>query len=103
MLNAVLALVRIEPDDRIIKEQAPGEIKPESAVKTENGEAAGAQEPENEDDEEEDEDVPLKEEIGWREVVGFIVMCVKSAHDPSMLMYGIIALVSILLEKSIPS
>lgn len=116
LLNTVLAIVAINPDDRIPKTK-PGqpEIKVEEtkgAVKVEEGgegeageagEAAGAEgaegqegevkveeqptegdgaegqeegvaaEDEDEVDEDEDE-VPYREEIGWREVLGFIVM-----------------------------
>lgn len=79
----MLAIVRIDPEDRIVKEQPAETVKADSAVKTEplvkteNGETSGetAAEEEEEDDDE-DEDVPLREEIGWREVVGFIVMLV---------------------------
>lgn len=77
----MLALVRIDPDDRIVKEQPPAEtlkvenaVKAEPMVKTENGEAPMETAEDDDEEDEEDEDVPLREEIGWREVVGFIVM-----------------------------
>lgn len=77
LLNTVLAIVAIHPDDRLKKEAVvkTEEVKLEGEdgeVKKEEGEA------EEYEDEDED-DVPYREEIGWREVLGFIVMFVISA------------------------
>lgn len=68
--------VKVEPNDDVKREEA-GEEKDQSAhgadVKAE-GETAD-EEPEEAVEEDEDEDeVPYVEEIGWREVTGFIVM-----------------------------
>lgn len=46
------------------------DVKSEDAVKVEQGEE---QEPVAEEDDD-DEEVPYREEIGWREIAGFIVM-----------------------------
>lgn len=75
--------MHLVPGDRIRKEQVKDvEVKPtvegEVKPKPEGEEAEGDVKEEEEDedvivDEDEDE-VPFKEEIGWREVAGFIVM-----------------------------
>jgi len=88
-MNSVLAIVHIVPGDRIIKEKVDkSEIKPEvkpevkeeqgdgqvgpggeeqGEVKMEDGEVVGG-------DEDEDDEVPYIEDVGTREVAGFIVM-----------------------------
>jgi polyribonucleotide 5'-hydroxyl-kinase len=68
LLNTVLAIVAITPEDRIDKT----EVKKEEVKEEPEGEdvpdaVAGAV------DLEEDE-VPFREEIGWREVLGFVVV-----------------------------
>ena len=77
LLNTVLAIVAITPEDRLGKAQ---EVKKEGSaeiVKAEGEDAEDGQEEGQEPGEEEDEDeVPYREEIVWREVLGFIVMCV---------------------------
>jgi polyribonucleotide 5'-hydroxyl-kinase len=73
LLNTVLAVVAIHPADRLKVENAKqSEVKEE---KTE-GEAGveGDVKVEVADHEDEEDEVPYKEEIGWREVLGFIVM-----------------------------
>lgn len=93
LLNTVLALVSILPEDRIPKVQKTENIvKPEIKVesKAEETKPEGVEEGESSEevkkekeqtevelevDEDEDE-VPFKEEIGTREVLGFIVMYV---------------------------
>lgn len=91
-MNSVLAIVHIVPGDRIIKEKADkSEVKPEvkqevkeeqgdgqvgpggeegGEVKMEDGEVGG-------EDEDEDDEVPYIEDVGTREVAGFIVMSVS--------------------------
>ena len=88
LLNTVLALVHLTPEDRN-KKETHGEIKSEEAAKKDGEQTAKEVEGEgvegeailgeNEGDEDEDE-VPYKEELGWREVVGFIVMYVNRRH-----------------------
>lgn len=92
LLNTVLGVAHLQPGDRLkvekkiplkteIKTATPeAEVKTEikdgseAVVKTENG-ADGDVDGEKEVEEDEDEDeVPYKEEIGWREIAGFIVM-----------------------------
>lgn len=111
-MNAVLAIVHIQPGDKIVKEKEPGNTSTTSApaitpstgavkeeLKEENGsvavkeegtdikseteeakdetkEDAGEDQGENKVDKEEDMDdeVPYIEDIGTREVAGFIVM-----------------------------
>lgn len=62
LLNTVLAIVNIREEDKIEKEGKEGEDVKEE-VKEEEEEA-----------DEEDDEVPFREEIGWREVLGFVVM-----------------------------
>ena len=90
-MNSVLAIVHIVPGDRIIKakvdksevkpevkpevkaeqEQGDGQVGPggeeQGEVKMEDGEVVG-------EDEDEDDEVPYIEDVGTREVAGFIVM-----------------------------
>lgn len=73
LLNTVLAIVAITPEDRIDTSKKEEEVKDE--VK-EEGEEEGEDVPDavaGKVDQEEDE-VPFREEIGWREVLGFVVM-----------------------------
>lgn len=101
LLNTVLAVVALRPGDRIkkeatgtaaVKDEVKEEVKTE--VKTESGEgqkqdgapgettaADGGEEGEEEAEDEgegaiddDDDEVPFIEDIGWREVAGFIVM-----------------------------
>lgn len=69
LLNTVLAIVAITPEDRITKSEVNEEVKEEQEEEGEDvpDEVAGKV------DQEEDE-VPFREEIGWREVLGFVVM-----------------------------
>ena len=82
LLNTVLAIVAIHPDDRLKKDKDK-EVKKEEVKEKEENEGVKKEEGEEaedgeEDDEDEDEDdVPYREEIGWREVLGFIVMSVS--------------------------
>ena len=81
LLNTVLAIVAIIPDDRLKKDNVvkQEEVKPEgedSEVKQVKQEEAVKKEEATEVDEEDEDDVPFREEIGWREVLGFIVMFV---------------------------
>lgn len=99
-MNAVLAIVHIQPGDKIVKEKdpanptlaaAPGVVKEE--VKEENGkpvikeegtdikseeevgeELGGDDQKMQEEEEDMDDEVPYIEDIGTREVAGFIVM-----------------------------
>ena len=81
-MNSVLAIVHIIPGDRIIKEKpldTKAEVKPE--VKVEGDEAKEELEGEEKmgeeeakAEEEEDDEVPYIEDVGTREVAGFIVM-----------------------------
>ena len=94
LLNTVLAIVAITPEDRIKKatekegavkaEAEEAKVKPDGEVKAEQpeaetggeGEVVKAEEGEEKaeaEDEDEDE-VPFREEIGYREILGFIVM-----------------------------
>jgi polyribonucleotide 5'-hydroxyl-kinase len=91
-MNAVLAIVHIVPGDKIIKEktekekveskpEVKEEVKEEPAadgeVKMEDTQAEGAEAEGGEDGVDDDEDeVPYIEEVGTREVAGFIVMLV---------------------------
>ncbi len=77
LLNTVLAIVAIVPEDRIKKET---EVKKEEAKR--EGEEGEVKKEEGEEEEDED-DVPYREEIGWREVLGFIVMCVPLSDAKS--------------------
>lgn len=76
LLNTVLAVVHLTPGDRIVKDKKVDvkeekvDVKSEDTVKVEQGEE---QDPPAEEDDD-DEEVPYREEIGWREVAGFIVM-----------------------------
>ena len=89
LLNTVCAIVNLVPEDRLKKDDKGKEKvkeEPSEAVKTEGGEEAEAEVKEEnvaemEEDEDEDE-VPFREEIGWREVTGFIVMYVKLHDSP---------------------
>lgn len=96
LLNRVLALVDVKPEDRIVpakesevkeevkeeKYEKDGEIKQDGeGEKKGEGESEGEGEGEGEGGEgegeaedEDDEEVPFREEIGTREVMGFIVM-----------------------------
>lgn len=92
LMNAVLAIVHILPGDKIIKEKEKDQVSSATAVKTEAKEETqegGAEikpdgiedvkeEPKEEEEVEEEEDmddeVPYIEDIGTREVAGFIVM-----------------------------
>lgn len=74
LLNTVLAVVALKQGDRIVQ-QKPAKVKVEvtqegEEVKQEGEEAQG----EGEEEDEDEDEVPYKEEIGWREVLGFIVM-----------------------------
>ncbi|WWC71655.1 uncharacterized protein I206_105613 [Kwoniella pini CBS 10737] len=73
LLNTVLAIVDIKPEDRIKSDKKP---KIEE-VKTEGEEIEGQEEEEEEEDMEE---VPFVEEIGTREVLGFIVITAIDAQ-----------------------
>ncbi|WWC63199.1 uncharacterized protein I303_105799 [Kwoniella dejecticola CBS 10117] len=68
LLNTVLAIVDIKPADR---------TKPEKKPKIEEGEAEAEG---GEEDEEDMEEVPFVEEIGTREVLGFIVITAVDAQ-----------------------
>ncbi|WWC90798.1 uncharacterized protein L201_005735 [Kwoniella dendrophila CBS 6074] len=70
LLNTVLAIVDVKPEDRIKSDKAP-KIEEVKAEVTE-GEEVKAEEAEEE--EEDMEEVPFVEEIGTREVLGFIVI-----------------------------
>lgn len=76
LLNTVLAIVAITPEDRI----APPPADEETKEVKEEAEEVKAEEGEDEVDETagkvdtEEDEVPFKEEIGWREVLGFVVM-----------------------------
>ncbi|WWD18985.1 hypothetical protein CI109_103442 [Kwoniella shandongensis] len=90
LLNTVLAIVSVSAEDRIVPEKVKtepkvaevkteigdGDVKVESKGEGEGGEEQGdGAEGEGEEAEEEDmEEVPFKEEIGTREVLGFIVI-----------------------------
>jgi polyribonucleotide 5'-hydroxyl-kinase len=93
LMNSVLAIVHIIPGDRIIKEKVDkSEIKPEvkSEIKAEEQDPAegqaegdgevrledGETEEAAEENEDEDDEVPYIEDVGTREVAGFIVMSV---------------------------
>ena len=81
MLNTVLAVVALQPGDRI-KPEKPAE-KASAAEEGAGGEAEG-QDGEAEvkaEDEDEEEEVPYLEEIGWREVLGFVVMYVRNLYS----------------------
>lgn len=85
-MNSVLAVVHIIPGDRIIKEklsEVKPEIKPEVKVEgeqTQEGEEVKVEDDQAKEDaevdEEEDDEVPYIEDVGTREVAGFIVMSV---------------------------
>ncbi|BEI81932.1 hypothetical protein CcaverHIS002_0210920 [Cutaneotrichosporon cavernicola] len=66
LLNTVLAIVAITPEDRVDKAEIKVEVKEEEGEDVPDA-VAGAV------DLEEDE-VPFREEIGWREVLGFVVI-----------------------------
>ncbi|EIW67326.1 hypothetical protein M231_02531 [Tremella mesenterica] len=72
LLNTVLAIVAIRPDDRIpkptsVNKSAPTIIKSPKKEEGDDGE-------EEEKEEDDLDDVPYKEEVGWREVLGFVVI-----------------------------
>ncbi|TXT15651.1 hypothetical protein VHUM_00154 [Vanrija humicola] len=71
LLNTVLAIVAITPEDKIVPEDKV-KVEEDVEVKEEEGEDtinAVAGKVELEEDE-----VPFREEIGWREVLGFVVI-----------------------------
>jgi len=85
LLNSVLAVVHIIPGDRIIKQKPTGDVKPEvkteaeetgegEEVKTEDVEGEKGDELKVDEEQEEDDEVPYIEDVGTREVAGFIVM-----------------------------
>ncbi|CAD6578790.1 MAG: Cleavage polyadenylation factor subunit clp1 [Tremellales sp. Tagirdzhanova-0007] len=80
LLNTVLAIVAIKPEDRLkkddVKQQAVKSEGEESEVKQEEGGKEEATEIEEADE----DDVPFREEIGWREVFGFIVITAIDAQ-----------------------
>lgn len=86
-MNSVLAVVHIIQGDRIVKEKpsdVKSEIKPEVKVEGDHMEEGGEvknedgskedEVPADEDGDEEDDEVPYIEDVGTREVAGFIVM-----------------------------
>ena len=84
-MNSVLAVVHIIPGDRIIKQKPTGDVKPEvkaeveetgegEDVKTEDVEGEKGDESKVDEEEDEDDEVPYIEDVGTREVAGFIVM-----------------------------
>lgn len=97
LLNTVLAVVAINQGDRlkiekkvkkevgeVVKKEEVKKEGEEGVVKTEDEEGGDvkreeeadgeAEQVEEEEDYEDEDEVPYKEEIGWREVLGFIVM-----------------------------
>jgi len=83
LLNTVLAIVAITPEDKIAPAAPAVKEEAEDAAAAEvKEEADEAKEEEGEDVpdavagkvEEDEDEVPFKEEIGWREVLGFVVM-----------------------------
>ena len=86
LMNSVLAIVHIVPGDRIIKEkptESKPEVKPEVKVEGEEGTEElegegkvedGDAQAEDVDEDDEDDEVPYIEDVGTREVAGFIVM-----------------------------
>ena len=84
--NAVLGLIMVSEEDKRtdlpprkvkeVKEIKAEEVKAED-TKTEGGVAAAHEipvKPEEDDDDEEEEEPIWKEEVGWREVCGFLTM-----------------------------
>jgi len=84
--NAVLGLIMVSEEDKRtdlpprkvkeVKEVKAEEVKTDD-TKPEGGVAAGmgdSVKPEEDDDDEEEEEPIWKEEIGWREVCGFLTM-----------------------------
>lgn len=67
LLNTVLAIVAITPEDKIEKE-VKDEVK--------------------EEEEEDEDEVPFREEIGWREILGFVVI---TAIDPQRKKYTVLS------------
>jgi len=85
LLNSVLAVVHIIPGDRIIKDKPTGDVKPEvkaeveetgegEEVKMEGADGEKGDETKVDEEEDEDDEVPYIEDVGTREVAGFIVM-----------------------------
>jgi hypothetical protein len=84
------------PEDRIKKDvKGKDELKPEVAKeedKLEEGMDVGGDEQavgENGDDDDDDDEVPYQEDIGWREIFGFIVMYIQF---PETICYWLICL-----------
>ena len=83
LLNTVLAVVHLSPEDRIKKDgqvKVKDEPAPESeGVKAEEpsageGDGGVAAEEEGEEEDMDEDEVPYREEVGWKEITGFIVM-----------------------------
>ena len=89
LLNTVLAIVHLSPEDRIRKEGQATKVKeePSAAEGPEGGdtikkeaEGGGAEgdgeggEGEVEEEDMDEDEVPYREEVGWKEITGFIVM-----------------------------
>jgi hypothetical protein len=77
LLNTVLAVVAMTPEDRIKKDfKGKADIKVEVKAETEGAEGGEGHEggEEGAEDDDDDDEVPFREEIGWRETLGFIVM-----------------------------
>lgn len=79
LLNTVLAVVNLVPGDRIRKEKQTKDAEVKEEVEEEAKDEEG-EDGEDVVDDEDEEEVPFVEEIGWREVTGFIVMYVNSLH-----------------------
>ena len=79
-----MAVVALQPADRIksdkdktVKEEGTADVKMEGADGQDGAAGAGddgGEAGEGQGEEEEEEEVPYVEEIGWREVLGFVVM-----------------------------
>jgi polyribonucleotide 5'-hydroxyl-kinase len=92
--NAVVGLVVVSDDDKLpdavdgkhkgssVKQEDAGETpnvpevkeEPETEPKTEDGATEDVKEEEEAEDEDEDDEPIWKEDIGWREVCGFLTM-----------------------------
>ena len=83
LLNAVLAIVAVKAEDRIETAATASKVKEEPKdVKQEEGAEGAEGEAEEEEDDGDVDEVPYKEEIGSREVLGFIVMFVATSFSP---------------------
>lgn len=103
MLPGKQIKIKTEKDTVAKKEQEAGQTNGVDSKPEMDGVAEAA---EDEEDEDEDEEARWEEHIGWREVAGFISMCVALASAASyvgILIYSHTAQASTLRRESLQS